>query len=127
MILADTSVWIDHLRYGNQSMARLLGEGLITTHPFVVGELACGHLPDRSRSLWVLELLPSVSVATDAEVREFIESKSLMGRGLGYVDMHLLASIRLDPGCWLWTGDARLGRVAGELGVAVRGMDFDGR
>lgn len=116
MILADTSVWIDHLRSGDEKLASLLHDGLILIHPFVVGELACGNLRDRESVLGLLQAMPRATVATDTEVLFFIERHALMGRGIGYIDAHFLASASLSRTARLWTRDARLGKVAAEMG-----------
>ncbi len=118
MILVDTSVWVDHLRYQDAELVRLLEAGRVLCHPFVVGELACGHLRGRRAVLALLRGLPSAPRAHDHEVLWWIEAHALMGRGLGYIDMHLLVSIRLEPEAALWTHDRRLGEVAAELGLA---------
>ena len=118
MILADTSVWVDHLRVGNKALAGLLDSGLILVHPFVIGELALGRLHEREIILVAVSELPKITVATDAEVLAFIGRHALFGRGIGYIDVHLLAAVRLSPGSKLWTRDNRLLRVADELGLA---------
>jgi predicted nucleic acid-binding protein len=117
MILVDTSVWVDHLRSGDALLASALERSLVVTHPFVVGELACGNLRNRSTVLALLQKLPGAPVATHAEVLAFIDARSLMGRGIGYVDVHLLASVMLEEGARLWTRDRSLATVAGELAV----------
>lgn len=119
MILVDTSVWIDHLRQGDPSLVTILEAGRVLMHPFVVGELACGNLNRRAEVLMLLRELPPAPVATDDEVLEFIERRGLMGRGIGYVDVHLLASVALAGGAGLWTRDKRLAAVASELALAV--------
>ena len=111
MILVDTSVWIDHLRRGNADLAAALDHDLVVCHPFVIGELACGNLANRTGVLALLAKLPAVPVATDAEVLLLIERRQLMGRGLGYVDAHLLASAAIGA-VTLWTLDQRLAQVA---------------
>jgi len=121
MILVDTSVWIDHLRKGNARLSSLLSNAVVLIHPFVIGELACGNLNDRSRILNLLGDLPASRVADDREVLFFIERNDLMGRGIGYIDAHLLASVSLTNGARLWTVDRRLNDVAGQLGVAQPG------
>lgn len=118
MILADTSVWVDHLRQGDAGLTDLLGHGQVLMHPFIIGEIALGILRQRRVVLEALGELPRVVVATDAEVLQFVESRSLAGRGVGYVDAHLLASLHLTPGTALWTRDKRLHGVAAEMGVA---------
>ena len=121
MILVDTSVWIDHLRAGNEALAELLNRAQVFSHPFVVGELACGNLQNRRQVLTLLADLPRVAVASEAEVLVFIEQQSLMGRGIGYIDAHLLAAASLARPARLWTRDKRLKAVAGELGLAHQG------
>ena len=117
MILVDTSVWIDHLRHGDSELAAALEAGQVDMHPFVVGEVACGNLRARTEVLGLLLALPPIAVATDTEVLFFIDEHELMGRGIGYVDAHLLASARLG-GATLWTRDKRLHVTAAELGLA---------
>lgn len=117
MMLVDTSVWIDHLRHGDAELATALRAGRVGVHPFVVGELACGNLRARSEVLGLLQALPPIAVATDKEVLFFMDEHALMGRGIGYVDVHLLASARLG-GVLLWTRDKRLQAIATELGLA---------
>jgi predicted nucleic acid-binding protein len=111
VILVDTSVWIDHLRRGNADLAAALEHDLVVCHPFVIGELACGNLANRAELLALLAKLPTVPVATDTEVLTLIERRRLMGRGLGYVDAHLLASAAIGS-VTLWTLDARLAQMA---------------
>jgi len=115
MALADTSVWIQHFRYGDRALADLLSDGLVPMHPFVWGELACGNLKDRAAILSGLPALPPAKVASNDEVLQFIEDRRLWGRGLGWIDAHLLASALLSP-CRFWTLDKSLGRAATELG-----------
>ena len=119
MILVDTSVWIDHLRRDNKALAKLLHAGTVLTHPFVIGELALGNLRQREVVLTALSDLPRASVATEPEVLHFIEHYALAGRGVGYVDVHLLAAVRLTPGVELWTNDKRLQKVAVQLGMTT--------
>jgi hypothetical protein len=119
VILVDTSVWVDHLRAGDQALAGLLEAGKVLAHPFVIGELALGNLPRRDQSLRWLRDLPQANVATDREVLYFIDRHRLFGLGIGYVDAHLLASVSLTAGADLWTRDRRLGRAAGRLGLAI--------
>ena len=124
MILADTSVWVDHLRAGDAALAGLLETGTVLGHPFVVGELALGQLRQRDVVLSALADLPQAVVATDDEVLGLITRHGLFGRGIGYVDAHLLAAVRLTAGATLWTRDKRLGGVAGALGVDLKGSGF---
>ena len=119
MILIDTSVWVEHLRRGLPRLATLLQDGEVLIHPWVIGELACGNLRNRSQVLELLQGLPAATVASDAEVLLLIERDRLMGRGIGYVDAHLLASARLSH-CRLWTQDRRLAAVAQEQGLGGR-------
>lgn len=119
MILVDTSVWIDHLRGGDRGLARLLDSGQVMAHPFIVGEVALGNLHQRDRVLGAMYELPQILVAADSEVLHFIREEALFGRGIGYIDAHLIASIRLTSGTRLWTRDQRLHGVAAELGLAV--------
>lgn len=118
MILVDTSVWVDHLRSGDEGLVALLNSCQVAMHPFALGELACGNLRQREEVLALLKDLPRVAVASDDEVLFFIERRALMGRGIGYVDAHLLAAVALDGSSLLWTRDKRLRQVAGELGSA---------
>ena len=118
MILADTSVWIDHLRLGNKRLQTLLEAGEICCHPFVLGEVACGNLKNRSEILTLLGVLPGSVVAEHNEVLAFIERHNLSGSGLGWIDVHLLASAKLTK-CSLWTMDRALGRAARNLGISA--------
>ncbi len=118
MILIDTSVWIDHLRAADRQLAGLLLEEQVLGHPFVVGELACGVLKRRAEMLTLLRSLPGAPMLDDEEVLLFVEAHALMGVGLGWVDVHLLASACL-AGERLWTKDHRLARAARRLGVAA--------
>jgi hypothetical protein len=119
VILVDTSVWIDHLRAGDRALAALLAAGAVLTHPFVVGELALGNLRQREIVLNALMDLPRASLASDAEVLHFIDQHLLFGRGIGYIDAHLLAAVRLTAGAELWTKDKRLHGVADHLKLAI--------
>ena len=116
MILADTSVWIDHLRHGNPRLKQLLLAESVVCHPFVIGELACGSLGNRGEILSLIQALPSMPVADGEEILYFIESHRLMGRGLGLIDVHLLASAQLGD-TPLWTLDKRLRKAAQDLGL----------
>lgn len=116
MTLVDTSVWIDHFRSGSRALAALLEQGEVLTHPFVVGEVACGHLRKRAEILDLMNALPSAALADHDDVLGFVERHRLYGHGIGWVDAHLLAAAQLsDAG--LWTLDARLRRAAGRVGV----------
>ena len=118
MILVDTSVWIDHLRAGDAELSALLNGSKVLMHPFVLGELACGNLRNRTEVLALLKNLPRAVVATDEEVLFFIERHALMDRGIGYVDVHLLAAVTLDGVTKIWTRDKRLRTGADALGLA---------
>ncbi len=115
MVLVDTSVWIDHFRAGDDDLAGLLDESAVLMHPFVLGELACGNLRNRQSLLSLLGALPAARVATDPEVLHFIERHRLMGRGIGYVDAHLLAATALSAPARLLTRDAALRTIATDL------------
>ncbi len=119
MILVDTSVWVAHLRANDDVLAGLLDGGMVLAHPFVIGELALGNMRQRATVLSALSDLPRSIVATDAEVLHFIDRNRLFGRGVGYVDSHLLAAARLTAGAELWTRDKRLHGVAVQLGLAI--------
>ncbi len=114
MVLVDTSVWIDHLHSGNAKLATLLTEGEVVIHPFVIGELACGNLKNRTEIIALLHALPRASKADDDEVLFFIEKHKLMGRGIGWTDCHLLASCKLGK-TKLLTKDKRLNTAADQL------------
>ena len=119
MILVDTSVWVNHLRERDEVLAEFLDHALVLTHPFVVGEIALGDLHQRKAILDDLSNLSQVPVATDPEVLHFIEQNRLFGSGIGYVDAHLLAAVRLHAGTSLWTNDRRLHGVAERLGMVT--------
>lgn len=115
MILADTSIWIDHFRTGDAQLTHLLESEQVLCHPFIIGELACGNLPERAKLLSLLAELPSAPVASPSEILQFIENKTLYGQGIGYVDVHLLAATALAGDAMLWSRDKRLARVANNL------------
>jgi predicted nucleic acid-binding protein len=117
MILADTSVWVDHFRQRETALAQLLQRNAISTHPFVVMELALGNLPERQKTIALLDRLPMVKVAQISEVRHLIEAHSLFRRGIGMVDAHLIASALITPYTVLWSRDRRLREVAEKLGL----------
>ncbi len=116
MVLVDTSAWIEHLRRGNTRLRELLDRGLVLCHPFIVGELACGHLKHRQQVLSLLQALPAAPRAENNEVLQFIEKRALAGVGLGLIDVHLLASAILSDTV-LWTEDRRLKTAANRIGI----------
>ena len=117
VVLVDTSVWVAHLRHGAIGLEALLHGGQVVCHPFIAGELACGNLRNRPEIISLLQRLPEAIQARHEEVMQFIENYGLMGKGLGYIDMHLLASARLT-GVTLWTLDKRLNEAAIKLELA---------
>jgi len=118
MILVDTSVWVQHLRSGSEQLRSLLEEEQVFCHPLVIGELACGMLRNRREILNMLKALPQADVVQHDEVLGFLEVRHLYGRGLGWVDAHLLASTLLT-GCSLWTLDKPLRRAATALNISA--------
>jgi len=120
LILADTSVWVDHFRSGNTELQKALNKGQIVTHPWIVAELALGSLRDRPNTLGMLDNLPGVRVAQISELRSVIETRHLYSVGIGLVDAHLIASVFLSPPTLLWTKDRRLRRVAEGFGIHAR-------
>ncbi|MEO8754401.1 MAG: type II toxin-antitoxin system VapC family toxin [Casimicrobiaceae bacterium] len=118
MILVETSVWVGHLRKTDERLVMALDTGQVLAHPFVIGELACGHLQRRAELLGLLAALPAAPVASQAEVLGYIERHALAGRGIGFVDVHLLAATSLASDATLWTRDKRLAATAESLGIA---------
>ncbi len=116
MTLVDTSVWIDHLRSGNRNLTERLEADEVFVHSFVIGELACGNLQNRMEILNLLRALPHAAKASDDEVLQLIGRRSLQGKGLGLIDIHLLASSLIER-CSLLTNDARLAAVAADMGL----------
>ena len=119
MILVDTSIWVHHLRGGDERLAALLDGGEVLAHPFVIGELALGNLRQRNVFLSDLLRLPQADVASDEQVLRLIDRENLYGHGIGYVDAHLLAAARLTAETKLWTRDRTLNTVAVQLGLAA--------
>lgn len=117
MILADTSVWIDHLRLNDAELHRQLSQGQIVIHPCIITELALGSLKERTKTLVLLDLLPQVRVAQLNEIRTLIEARRLFGLGIGLTDAHLIASVLINPPTLLWTRDKQLRKVAEGLGI----------
>ena len=122
MILADTSVWIDHFRKSSKRLSSLLDAESVCTHPFILGELACGNIKNRKEIIALLHALPSVHKASNDEIFYFIEQHRLDGRGIGLIDVHLLASCFISK-CSLYTLDKRLHEVAVDLDVAFSEVD----
>ena len=118
MILVDTSVWVDHLRKSEPVLNTLLNGNNVLMHSMVMGELACGNIHEREQALDSWHSLPKINELSHERVILLIETKNLMGRGIGFVDMHLLCSVICDQGSRLWTRDNRLQRTANELKIA---------
>lgn len=119
MILVDTSVWVDHLRIGNLPLEQLLVAEKVAIHPFVMGELACGHLRRRATILGLLQRLPTLKPVSHEEALHLVEARRLYGKGLSWIDIHLVASCQVNS-VSLWTRDRALARVANELGLSFR-------
>ena len=119
MILVDTNVWIDHFHQPEPELVQLLEDGRVAVHPMIIGELALGSIRNRAEVLRLLQDLPMLGMVTQPEFLSFVEGRSLMSRGLSYVDVHLLASVLIASEAQLWTRDRRLRQAAEELGVAA--------
>jgi predicted nucleic acid-binding protein len=119
MILADTTIWIDHIRAEDSTMHKMLDSRQIAMHPFVVGELALGPLRNRLNTLADLDLLPPIPAALNGEVRRMIEDLNLHNRGIGWTDAHLIAAVLIDPSTRLWTRDKTLRSIAESLAIHV--------
>jgi len=117
MVLVDTSIWIIHLRQGERQLEKLLMDAEVMCHPFILGELACGNLKNRSEIVSLLQALPMTPTIEFDEFLFFVERNQLMGKGVGFVDVHLLASAQL-AGVKLWTADKRLKSAADQLKLA---------
>jgi predicted nucleic acid-binding protein len=120
MILVDTSVWVDHLRLAETQLATLLVRGTVAMHPMIIGELACGNLRNRTELLSLWRNLPPIVQATHDEALYFLEQNRLMGKGVGWVDIHLLAAVALRGDALLWSRDKRLAGLAVTLGLAFQ-------
>jgi predicted nucleic acid-binding protein len=120
MVLADTSIWIDHFRRGDLRLAQFLEHGDVAMHPFVIGELLLGHVPGIAEMIDDLNTLPQAIVASPDEVLKFISDRKLPGSGIGYVDAHLLAAAALTPETFVWTRDKRLHAAAQSLALAAQ-------
>lgn len=119
MILVDTSIWISHFREGNSQLKKLLLDELVVCHPFIIGELACGHLKNREEIIALLMSLPKARTVENDEIMHFIENRKLMGLGIGLIDVHLLASSLLTNSL-LWTADKQLSTVSSKLNILYR-------
>jgi predicted nucleic acid-binding protein len=119
LIIVDTSVWVTHFRSGSPQLERLLLDGQVLCHPFIIGELACGHLRNRKEIISLLQTLPSAQVAENEEVLDFLDSKKLFGTGIGLIDVHLLISALIIK-AFLWTMDAKLYSATAKLNIDYR-------
>jgi hypothetical protein len=118
MILVDTSVWIDHLRKTDEALCKLLDDGVVLCHPFVIGEMACGNMKNRDKILDLLAALPKADIASHEEAMHLVTDRKLWGKGMGWIDVHLLASALLTN-CTLWTKDKSLQSVSRSLKVGM--------
>ena len=116
MVLVDTSVWISHFRHGNSRLQKLLQEGRVVSHPFIIGELACGNIRNRIEIISLMYSLPMLDVVEHEELLLFIEHNKMMGTGIGFVDVHLLAASIL-AGIPLWTRDKKLKQICSRLSI----------
>ena len=119
MVLVDTSIWVTHLRQGSRQLEKLLMDAEVVSHPFIIGELACGNLNNRDEILSLLQSLPMTPTIEFDEFLFFIDQNHLMGKGVGFVDIHLLASAQLS-GIPLWTTDKRLKSAADHLELTFK-------
>lgn len=119
MILVDPSVWVDYLRGTDDTLAGMLERTAVMMHPMIIGELACGNLQNREQLLSLWRNLPSIVTATDDEAIYFLEQHRLMGKGIGFIDVHLLAAVALHGDAVLWTRDQRLARLADEMDLGL--------
>ena len=116
-ILVDTSIWVDHLRNNDVQLVYLLKHNQVLMHPMIRGELACAYVHNRNQLLSLLKNLPQIAEATHDEALYCLESNKLMGKGIGFVDLHLLASVFLEANVLLWTRDRRLHKLALSLNL----------
>jgi len=119
MVLVDTSIWVTHLRQGSRQLKKLLMGAEVMCHPFIIGELACGNLKNRNEIISLLQSLPMAPTIEFDEFLFFIDRNHLMGKGIGFVDVHLLASAQLT-GVPLWTADKRLKSAADQLELTFK-------
>ena len=118
MILVDTSIWVDHFNKSDTDLVKMLNSGKVCIHPFIIGELSCGSISNRREILTLLNALPQVESALDEEVFTLIENKKLYGIGLGFIDVHLLASALLND-VTIWTRDKTLKKAATNLDIHI--------
>lgn len=118
MILVDTSVWINHLRKADEELSKFLDQGVVLCHPFVIGELACGNMKNRDEILELLAALPGADVASHEEAMHLVTGRQLWGKGIGWIDVHLLASALLSN-CTLWTKDKALQSISRSLNIGA--------
>ena len=116
MVLVDTSIWVSHLRHGNSRLQKLLEEGGVASHPFIIGELACGNISNRTEILSLMQSLPMLDAIEPEELLLFIEHHKVMGAGLGFVDVHLMAAALL-AGIPLWTQDKKFKQACSRLSI----------
>ena len=116
MVFVDTSVWISHFRHGNSGLQKLLQEDRVASHPFIIGELACGNISNRTEILSLMQSLPMLDVVQHEELLLFVENNKLMGTGLGFVDVHLMAAAALAD-IPLWTQDKKLKQACSRLSI----------
>ncbi len=119
MVIVDTSIWVSHLRQGSRQLEKLLMDAAVMCHPFIIGELACGNLKNRTEIISLLQSLPMAPTIEFDEFLFFIDRNHLMGKGIGFVDVHLLASAQLT-GIPLWTADKRLKSAADQLELTFK-------
>jgi len=117
MILVDTSIWIDHLNQAHSELVRLLNNGIVCTHPFIIGELACGNIINRTEIITLLNALPCLDTALESEVLNLLESHQLYGSGLGYIDVHLIAAALINN-VKIWTRDKNLNSITRKLNIS---------
>lgn len=117
MILVDTSIWIDHFNKSHPELVRLLNNGIVCTHPFIIGELACGNIINRTEILTLLRALPCLDTVLESEVLTLLEGHQLYGRGLGYIDVHLIAAALINN-VKIWTRDKSLNSITRKFNIS---------
>ncbi|MFT6163480.1 MAG: putative nucleic acid-binding protein [Zhongshania aliphaticivorans] len=118
MVLVDTSVWVDHLRQGDKVLVDLLMLGQVCMHPMIIGELACGNLHKRDQLIALWQGLPSITEASHSEALYCLAKNDLSGKGIGFVDLHLITATLLTPSTLIWTRDRRLKAAAQTLNIS---------